>query len=56
VIILADGDDAGATAALESGLRWKREGRRVRTARPPHGMDFNDMLLGRVGRTEGDRL
>ena len=25
-------------------LRWKREGRRVRIARPPQGMDFNDML------------
>ena len=24
--------------------RWKREGRRVRIARPPQGMDFNDLL------------
>ena len=28
--------------------RWKREGRRVRIARPPQGMDFNDLLVGRA--------
>jgi len=47
LIILADGDEAGAAAALHAGLRWKREGRRVRIARPPSGFDFNDVLLGR---------
>lgn len=26
--------------------RWLREGRRVRIARPPQGMDFNDLLEG----------
>lgn len=48
VIVLADGDDPGEAAARDCALRWKREGRRVRIARPPRGMDFNDMLVGRV--------
>jgi putative DNA primase/helicase len=48
VIVLADGDDAGEVAARECACRWKREGRRVRIARPPQGMDFNDMLVGRA--------
>lgn len=47
VIVLADGDDAGEAAARDCASRWKREGRRVRIARPPRGMDFNDMLMGR---------
>jgi putative DNA primase/helicase len=54
VIVLADGDDAGEAAALDCGLRWKREGRRVRIARPPRGCDFNDMLVGRAPRTRRD--
>ena len=45
VIVLADGDDPGEKASRECALRWIREGRRVRIARPPKGMDFNDMLL-----------
>ncbi len=44
VIVLADGDAAGEAAARNCALRWKREGRRVRIARPPKGLDFNDML------------
>jgi len=48
VIVLADGDDPGEAAARNCALRWKRDGRRVRIARPPKGMDFNDMLVGRV--------
>jgi hypothetical protein len=52
VIVLADGDEAGEAAARDCALRWKREGRRVRIARPPQGLDFNDMLLGRAPRTE----
>ncbi len=52
VIVLADGDDAGEAAARAAALRWKREGRRVRIARPPQGMDFNDMLLGRAPNIE----
>jgi putative DNA primase/helicase len=47
VIVLADGDEAGEAAARDAALRWSREGRRVNIARPPQGMDFNDMLLGR---------
>jgi DNA primase len=52
VIVLADGDEAGEAAARDCGSRWKRQGRRVRVARPPQGMDFNDMLLGRAPRIE----
>jgi DNA primase len=48
VIVLADGDDAGEAAARDCAWRWKREGRRVRIARPPQGMDFNDLLVGRA--------
>jgi phage/plasmid primase-like uncharacterized protein len=44
VIVLADGDAPGEAAAQDAGLRWKREGRHVRIARPPQGMDFNDLL------------
>jgi hypothetical protein len=54
VIVLADGDDPGEVAARDCALRWMREGRRVRIARPPRGQDFNDMLLGRApGIQEG---
>ena len=52
VIVLADGDEAGEAAARDCALRWKREGRRVRIARPPQGMDFNDMLSGQAPHTE----
>jgi hypothetical protein len=44
-IVLADGDDPGEAAAQDCAWRWKREGRRVRIARPPKGMDFNDLLV-----------
>ena len=47
VIVLADGDTAGEAAACDCAQRWKRQGRRVRIARPPQGMDFNDMLVCR---------
>jgi putative DNA primase/helicase len=52
VIVLADGDDPGETAARACALRWMRQGRRVRIARPPRGLDFNDVLLGRAPRIE----
>jgi phage/plasmid primase-like uncharacterized protein len=45
VIVLADGDEAGEAAARDCALRWKREGRRTRIARPPKGTDFNDLLV-----------
>ena len=53
VIVLADGDDPGEAAARDCALRWMRQGRRVRIARPPRGMDFNDVLLGRTPGIEG---
>ena len=52
VIVLADGDEPGEAAARDCALRWRREGRRVRIARPPHGLDFNDVLMGRASRVE----
>ena len=52
VIVLADGDDAGEAAARECAYRWHRQGRRVRIARAPAGLDFNDVLLGRVASQE----
>ena len=52
VIVLADGDAPGEAAARECAWRWKREGRRVRIARPPRGMDFNDLLIGSAPRIE----
>ena len=54
VIVLADGDDPGEAAARDCALRWMRQGRRVRIARPSRGLDFNDVLLGRApGIKEG---
>jgi len=52
VIVLADGDDAGESAARDCAWRWKHEGRRVRLARPPRGLDFNDLLKAGVARVE----
>lgn len=49
VIVLADSDDTGEAAAQSAGLRWRRKGRRVRIARPPRGLDFNDLLVLNVG-------
>jgi putative DNA primase/helicase len=45
VMVLADGDNAGEAAAQDCAWRWRCEGRRVRIARPPQAMDFNDMLM-----------
>ena len=47
VIVLADGDEPGEAAAQHCARRWQREGRGVRIARPPSGMDFNDLLKAR---------
>ena len=55
VIVLADGEDAGEAAARDCAWRWKREGRRVRIARPPRGMDFNDLLLGHARQKDEAR-
>jgi hypothetical protein len=48
IIALLDGDDASEAAFRVAAVRWQREGRRVRFARPPRGFDFNDVLLGRT--------
>jgi phage/plasmid primase-like uncharacterized protein len=53
VIVLADGDAPGEAAAQECAWRCKQEGRRARIARPPKGLDFNDLLLGRVPPGQG---
>jgi hypothetical protein len=45
IIVLADGDEPGERAAMSCARRWTGEGRDVRIARPPHGSDFNDLLL-----------
>lgn len=47
VIVLVDGDAPGEAAAQHCARRWQREGRSVRIARPPSGMDFNDLLKAR---------
>ena len=53
LIVLTDGDDPGEAAARDCAIRWMERGRRVRIARPPRGMDFNDMLLdGSTGKEE----
>ncbi|MCH9000582.1 MAG: toprim domain-containing protein [Proteobacteria bacterium] len=44
VIIAADGDEPGEKAAQEAARRFIAEGRTVKIARPPQGMDFNDLL------------
>jgi hypothetical protein len=51
VIVLADGDEAGEAAARNCARRWTEKGRCVRIARPPRGMDFNDMLRRGAARS-----
>jgi phage/plasmid primase-like uncharacterized protein len=46
VVIVADGDRVGLEAAARTGDRFCREGRAVRIARPPAGLDANDLLRG----------
>jgi hypothetical protein len=47
--ICADPDPAGLRAAHRAAERWTIEGRRVRIAVPPTGLDFNDLLRAEVG-------
>ncbi len=54
VIVLADGDDPGEAAARDFAKRLMHEGRHVRIARPPKGMDFNDVLLSHATHSKGD--
>jgi putative DNA primase/helicase len=50
VVIAADADTAGVKAADAAAKRWRKEGRRVRIARPDKpGHDFNDILRQRGG-------
>jgi hypothetical protein len=44
VIIAADADEAGEKAAQDAARRFYLEGRDVKIARPPAGMDWNDVL------------
>ena len=44
VVLCPDGDDAGEQAAQVAARRFVAEGRAVRIARPPTGLDFNDLL------------
>ena len=49
IVLIPDRDDTGAgiKAARHAALRWIRQGRRVRIAEPPAGLDFNDLLIGK---------
>jgi putative DNA primase/helicase len=54
IIILADADDAGLSAAQDAARRWKcEEGRRVRIAQSPFGNDFNDALTSKSSIMQG---
>jgi len=44
VVLGPDGDDPGDGAAVDAARRFIKEGREVRIARPPRGMDWNDVL------------
>lgn len=44
IIIAADSDPAGMTAAHYAAVRWSAEGRTVRIAAPTNAKDFNDLL------------
>ena len=46
VVILADGDSAGMSAADQAARHWAGQNRSVRIARAPTGFDFNDILTG----------
>ena len=45
IIICADADPTGESAAQTAAHKFLREGRRVRIARPNGGKDFNDMRI-----------
>lgn len=53
ITILADGDRPGEVAAQHAARRWLRDGRRVRIARAPAGMDFADLLTGEASAASG---
>jgi phage/plasmid primase-like uncharacterized protein len=49
VILAADADDRGDEAVRKAGARLKAAdpSRHISIARPPKGMDFNDVLIGK---------
>jgi hypothetical protein len=49
VVIAADPDPVGIMAARAAARRWLAEGRRVSIARPPLGLDFNDLAREMLG-------
>ena len=57
IIILADHDKAGLEAANDASVSWMSSGgKQVRIAKPPKGMDFNDLLMrGLPFNVEGDQ-
>ena len=49
IVIAADADLPGRTAATNAAARWEAEGRTVRIALPDHpGSDFNDLLRSKA--------
>jgi hypothetical protein len=50
VIIACDSDPVGIEAAERAAQRWLRPGRQVFIAKPPAGLDFNDVLMARRAR------
>ena len=49
VIIAADPDPVGIMAARAAAKSWLGEGRQVSIARPPLGLDFNDLAREALG-------
>jgi hypothetical protein len=49
VIIISDmDDDGGVAAARVLAQRLSRQGRKIRIAQPPEGLDLNDLLIGKA--------
>ncbi len=55
VVVLADGDEAGEAAALSCAKQWVKQGRKVRIARPPKDLDFNDLLIDQTPTAGAER-
>jgi hypothetical protein len=47
-----DSDEAREAAAIDRASRWKRLNPRVHIAGRPRGLDFNDLLIGRLSGFE----
>jgi phage/plasmid primase-like uncharacterized protein len=46
IVIAADADPVGIKSAHDAANRFQKDGRIVRVAIPPNGLDFNDVLQG----------